>query len=371
MRLSRMSGSFLQKFEIKRVFLQEALLILIYFYYTLIYMEKKDFINDFISKQNIKLDSELNPIMIFDERKKIVLINNKFRSTFKENYKSCKPDYFFIKEKEEYRYFSDFDISDLLTGRGNIFIYRTEKETDLAFDILTLHLGTWNNNDYYISLFFNVSDFRERLIDETMHALVKASQMKDNDTGEHIYRLNEYSQLISQYIFDNHSIDFPEIDDYFIERIGKVAAMHDIGKIGIPDYILTKPDKLSDEEFAVMKEHTINGAFILSELAGKMARDIALFHHEKWNGTGYPYGLKEIQIPLSARIVALADVYDALRMKRCYKPSFSQEKTISIITENKGVHFDPDLTEIFLKVSEQFNDIFQNLNDESEVETID
>lgn len=332
-------------------------------------MEKKEFIDNFLAKQNIKLDSEFNPIMIFDQNKKAVIVNNKFRETFKENYKSCKPDYFFIKDRGEYKYFSDFDIDELINSRDNIFLYRTAKETDLAFDILTLPLGQWENKDYFIAIFFNVSEFKERLIDETMHALVKASQMKDNDTGEHIYRLNEYSREAAKYILKNMKDAFPEVDEYFIQRIGKVAAMHDIGKIGIPDYILTKPGKLDDEEFTIMKEHTINGAFILSELAGKMARDIALFHHEKWDGSGYPYGLKENQIPLAARIVSLVDVYDALRMKRCYKPSFSQEKSYEIIVSNSGSHFDPALVEVFKNISDKFNEIFISLNDESETES--
>ncbi|HOV14880.1 MAG TPA: HD domain-containing phosphohydrolase, partial [Spirochaetota bacterium] len=157
---------------------------------------------------------------------------------------------------------------------------------------------------------------------------------------------------------------YPEITKEFCKRIKKVASMHDVGKIGIPDYILTKPGKLTEEEFKIMQEHTINGAFILSELAGQMARDIALFHHEKWNGLGYPYGFKEDQIPLSARIVAIADVYDALRMKRSYKESIPHEKTIKMVIEGKGSHFDPTLIDKFLEMDKEFNEIFEKMNDE-------
>nr|HPO49294.1 HD domain-containing phosphohydrolase [Spirochaetota bacterium] len=150
----------------------------------------------------------------------------------------------------------------------------------------------------------------------------------------------------------------------FCKRIRKVASMHDVGKIGIPDYILTKPGKLTEEEFKIMQEHTINGAFILSELAGQMARDIALFHHEKWNGLGYPYGFREDQIPISARIVAISDVYDALRMKRSYKESMPHEKVKNIIAEGKGEHFDPFLVDLFLKMDADFNAIFEKMADD-------
>ena len=224
-------------------------------------------------------------------------------------------------------------------------------------------VGKKNNIDY--SILIDNTDFKERLVDETMHALLKASQMKDNDTGEHINRLNEYSKQMSIYIYNHKKEVFPEITPFFINRISKVAAMHDIGKIGIPDYILTKPGKLDDDEFNIMKEHTINGAFILSELAGKMARDIALFHHEKWDGSGYPYNLKGDQIPLVAQIVAIADVYDALRMKRSYKQGFTQEKSVSIIRESAGSHFNPDLVEIFIAIQNQFDNIFSRLSHES------
>lgn len=329
-------------------------------------MNKADTIKKFISIQNIKLDSENNPVMVFDEDKKVVLVNNLFKATFKDSYMSLKPNYFFIKEKEVYRYFTEFEIDRLMQEKDTVFIYRTDNHREHAYNFITFYLGGFEGKKYYISILFEITAFKEKLVDETMHALVKASQMKDNDTGQHIYRLNEYSRVLSQYAFDNRMGQFPEIDLDFIERIGKVAAMHDIGKIGIPDYILTKPGKLDEAEFVIMREHTINGAFILSELAGKMARDIALFHHERWDGAGYPYNLREEQIPLSSRIVSISDVYDALRMKRCYKEPFSQEKTIDIIKESSGKQFDPAIVEIFLEVSDRFDDIFSSLNDDTE-----
>ena len=141
--------------------------------------------------------------------------------------------------------------------------------------------------------------------------------------------------------------------------------MHDVGKIGIPDYVLTKPGKLDEEEKKIMEEHTINGAFILSGLAGQMARDIALFHHEKWDGSGYPYGLKAEEIPIAARVVAVADVYDALRMKRSYKEPFSHEKAKSIVIEGRKTHFDPILVDFFIEIEKKFNEIYQKMSDET------
>jgi putative two-component system response regulator len=112
-----------------------------------------------------------------------------------------------------------------------------------------------------------------------------------------------------------------------------------------------------------MKEHTINGAFILSTYPNPMAREIALFHHERWDGKGYPYGVSETMIPLSGRVVAFADVYDALRMERSYKESFSHEKAIEIMTTEETGHFDPELMEVFLQVSENFRNIYESLRD--------
>ena len=139
--------------------------------------------------------------------------------------------------------------------------------------------------------------------------------------------------------------------------------MHDVGKIGTPDDILNKQGPLEDWEWEIMKEHTINGAYILSTYPNPMAREIALRHHEWWNGAGYPHGLSGDLIPLSARIVTIADVYDALRMERSYKKAFSHEKAKTIIREEKGSHFDPDLIDIFEKIETDFREIFEELND--------
>jgi putative two-component system response regulator len=135
-----------------------------------------------------------------------------------------------------------------------------------------------------------------------------------------------------------------------VQRLEAAAPMHDIGKIGVPDSILLKPGKLTPEEFKVMQQHPGIGARILSQTQSPLlceARDIALYHHEKWNGTGYPKGIAGEQIPLSARIVALSDVFDALTQKRVYKPAFDLQTSLQIIDREIGTHFDPDVVKAF------------------------
>ncbi len=242
--------------------------------------------------------------------------------------------------------------------------YHPQSPLTVLFKIIVDKIPTIDNSNIYLAYFIEFTEIKESLVEKSINALLKASQLKDNDTGVHIQRINEYSYAMSKRITEDEIDLYPEVTKEFCKRIRKVASMHDVGKIGIPDYILTKPGKLTEEEFKIMQEHTINGAFILSELAGQMARDIALFHHEKWNGLGYPYGFREDQIPISARIVAISDVYDALRMKRSYKESMPHEKVKNIIAEGKGEHFDPFLVDLFLKMDADFNAIFEKMADD-------
>ena len=149
----------------------------------------------------------------------------------------------------------------------------------------------------------------------------------------------------------------------------KASPLHDIGKVGIPDSILLKPGKLTEEEFAIMKTHARIGYDTLAQVGSqysgnsflKLGMEITLGHHEKWNGSGYPQGLSGESIPLSARIMALADVYDALRSKRVYKEAFSHEKSAGIIREGWGSHFDPVLTDLFLRHEEEFRAMYESI----------
>ncbi|MFD1382704.1 two-component system response regulator [Rhodanobacter aciditrophus] len=172
--------------------------------------------------------------------------------------------------------------------------------------------------------------------------LGRAVEYKDNETGAHVIRMSQITRLIAQQCVD---------DLNWIERIYHASPMHDVGKIGVSDTILLKPGKLDAEEWEIMKKHTLYGAEILSQDSDpmlKMAHSIALTHHEKWDGTGYPYGLTGDKIPLEGRIVALADVIDALLSKRPYKEAWSLEKTVAHLKEQSGKHFDPKLVELTL-----------------------
>ncbi|MDR1467693.1 MAG: HD domain-containing protein [Spirochaetaceae bacterium] len=211
-------------------------------------------------------------------------------------------------------------------------------------------------------MFDDVTEEMRHLLRGVFMSLLEASKLKDNDTGQHIVRVNYYSETLARVLRNRPGYDIVDAD--FIDNIGFLAAMHDVGKIGTPDDILNKAGPLSDFEWGVMKEHTINGAFILSTYPNPMAREIAVAHHEKWNGTGYPYQLSGDTIPLAARIVSLADVYDALRMKRCYKPPFTHEVAVKKILESKGTQFDPDLVDVMLTVADTFNELYEKYADD-------
>jgi len=194
---------------------------------------------------------------------------------------------------------------------------------------------------------------------ETIHRLARAAEYKDEDTGAHILRMSNYSAAIARKM---------GLDDVTVERILYAAPMHDVGKIGIPDSILLKPGPLGKEEWELMKQHTTIGARILEGSDGdfiRMAEMISLTHHEKWDGNGYPRGLQGEDIPLVARIVAIADVFDALMSKRPYKQPFSLEKSLGIIRESRGSHFDPEAVDAFFSIQDEILVIRGQFKDES------
>jgi HD-GYP domain-containing protein (c-di-GMP phosphodiesterase class II) len=202
----------------------------------------------------------------------------------------------------------------------------------------------------------DVTEENRKVLRDMFSSLLEASKLKDNDTGKHIERVNLYASLLAKELFSDTR--WPEVDKDFVEDIGFLAAMHDVGKIGTPDDILNKEGPLNEFEWGIMKEHTKNGAFILSSYPNPMAREIALSHHEWWNGSGYPYNKEGSMIPLAARIVTLADVYDALRMKRSYKPAYSHEIAIQKIKQEQKVHFDPDILDVALRMHEKFAAVY-------------
>jgi putative two-component system response regulator len=213
----------------------------------------------------------------------------------------------------------------------------------------------------FVVMFDDVTEENKRLLRSVFMSLLEASKLKDNDTGKHITRVNCYSRRLAEELYKRPGYD--RIDADFIEQIGFLASMHDVGKIGTPDDILNKEGPLSDWEWTVMQEHTKNGAFILSTYPNPMAKEIALSHHEKWNGEGYPFQLEKDMIPLSARIVSIADVYDALRMERSYKPAFTHEVTVEKMMEGKGSQFDPALLDVFYSIADGFNQLYEQNRD--------
>lgn len=220
-----------------------------------------------------------------------------------------------------------------------------------------------------IPLFFHLKKIRanyirlKKITISLVNTLENANSYNDEDTGHHIQRVNKYSELLSSQLKNKW-----KLKTNFIEDIGLYASLHDIGKIGIPDSILRKPDKLTESEFQEIKTHTQIGYNLIKELdVSPIISNLVKYHHEKWNGSGYPCGLVGEEIPKEARIVALADVYDALRQKRVYKKSFSHEKTIAIIKEEKGKHFDPNVVDAFLEVQYDFDKIYtSSLNEDTE-----
>lgn len=195
--------------------------------------------------------------------------------------------------------------------------------------------------------------------------MASLAEARDNETGAHIIRTQKYVKALALYL-QQQGKHLDILTDENIEILYKSAPLHDIGKVGIPDNILLKPGKLSAEEFDVMKMHSKIGAQSIAQTQKELgvndtflnfAQEIAHYHHEKFDGSGYPEGLKGINIPLSARLMAVADVYDALISKRVYKEGFTHEKAKDIIVEGKGQHFDPEIVDAFLAIEHEFEQI--------------
>jgi CHASE2 domain-containing sensor protein len=198
----------------------------------------------------------------------------------------------------------------------------------------------------------------------TIESMSSLTETRDPRTGEHIRRTQNYIRLLAEYL-KNQPRFSPLLDDEAIDLLCKSAPLHDIGKVGVSDSILLKPGKLTDQEFEEMKRHTLYGRDTILAAERKLgdisflrfAREIAYTHHERWDGSGYPEGLKGEQIPVPGRLMALVDSYDALTSKRVYKAKFPHEKAVEIITEEKGSHFDPEVVDAFLEVKENFREI--------------
>jgi putative two-component system response regulator len=207
--------------------------------------------------------------------------------------------------------------------------------------------------------------------DVTILTMASLAETRDNETGNHIRRTQHYVKALAIKLRDH-----PRFAGYFtnhvIDLLFKSAPLHDIGKVGIPDKILLKPGKLTPDEFEIMKTHTTLGRDAIEQAERqlgtpveflKVAKEIAYSHQEKWDGSGYPEGLAGDGIPVSARLMAVADVYDALISRRVYKPAFPHERAVEMIAEGRGKHFDPDITDAFLEIREDFRTIAKRFAD--------
>jgi response regulator RpfG family c-di-GMP phosphodiesterase len=198
----------------------------------------------------------------------------------------------------------------------------------------------------------------------TILGLAKLAEYRDEGTGTHLERIREYARLLAE-----EMAKVPRyreyIDQRYVDDLYQSAILHDIGKVGIPDAVLLKPGELTDEEFELIKRHTLFGGDAISAIQAQiegrsflnLGKEIAYCHHEKWDGSGYPHGLSGREIPLAARIVAVADVYDALTTKRFYKEAFSHDKARQIIVNLRGQQFDPEVVDAFLALEGQFDRI--------------
>ncbi|EJM44691.1 response regulator containing a CheY-like receiver domain and an HD-GYP domain [Pseudomonas sp. GM33] len=207
--------------------------------------------------------------------------------------------------------------------------------------------------------------------DVTIQAMASLAETRDNETGNHIRRTQHYVRLLAELLRDHPRFN-PFLNDDSIRQLFRSAPLHDIGKIGIPDHILLKPGRFTPEEFEIMKTHTTLGRDAIQRAEDqlglsvdflRMAKEIAYSHQEKWDGSGYPQGLVGEEIPMSARLMAVADVYDALISRRVYKAGMPHEQAVEIIRQGRASHFDPDVCDAFLANAEQFHLIAERFAD--------
>ena len=255
--------------------------------------------------------------------------------------------------------------------RAAILLARVHTHVELkkARDILL------NENAYLEAEVAKRMKENEAIQDVSIRSLARLAEIRDNETGKHILRTSLYVKLLAEILQKTPRFALT-LTDHVISLLAKSAPLHDIGKVGIPDRILMKPGKLTEEEWAIMKTHALLGAQAIEKAEQdaevsleflEYAKEIAHWHHEKWDGTGYPDGLKWDEIPISAKLMALADVFDAIVTKRVYKEAFSYDKALGIIVAGRGYHFDPFIADAFIENYDQFVQIAEHHKDEAGV----
>lgn len=267
---------------------------------------------------------------------------------------------------------------------ADAFAYNSEEAHEVSLEklrCLNIHTGDEVENLYrafvktsedsvnYVTAIQEKTETIANMQNALIMVLADIVESRDKNTGDHIRKTAAYTAIIMKHM-RKLGIYTNQLTDQFVSDVVNSAPLHDIGKITVPDAILNKPGRLSDEEYEIMKEHAIAGSEIISKTIGLVpqsgylseARNMAEFHHEKWNGKGYPHGLKGTDIPLSARIMAVADVFDALVSKRSYKEPFTFEKAKEIIHEGAGSHFDPRIVEAFFDAEEEVREVAEKFN---------
>lgn len=213
--------------------------------------------------------------------------------------------------------------------------------------------------------------------DVAIETLGSLAEYRDPETGCHIKRTMHYVRLLAEKL--QHHPNFKNfLSDEMIEHLWKSAPLHDVGKVGVPDSILLKPGKLTPEEFVEMQNHAVHGRDVLTDSASKLgpnsflkiAQEMAYTHHEKWDGSGYPQGLKGLEIPVSGRLMAVADVYDALITRRVYKPALTHHQAVDMIRDGSGTAFDPEIVELFLQFEDNFRRIALEFADSGKLKNV-
>lgn len=324
-----------------------------------------------------ELDLRSNDLYWSDEVYQMFDVDkNKFAPTYDAFLKNIHPDDVKMVDNAYINSIKDhteYEINHRIIINDDILYYKEKGKSFYENNVPVRSIGLVQDITELVKKDMEVKAKEEELL-KTKSAIINSlsgiTDMRDHETGKHIQRTQIYVKLIAEYLRDTGDQRF---DDEFISLLVQVSSLHDIGKVGIPDSILLKPGKLTQEEFEIMKTHTTIGYNVIEEtkissglinsLYLNTTQKIILHHHERWDGTGYPNGLNGHQISIEGRIMSLVDVYDALRSKRVYKEAYAHEKALEIIAAESGKQFDPKLIEIFLKIEKDFEKISNELKD--------
>ncbi len=275
-----------------------------------------------------------------------------------ERYNSGKPEMLSVEDK-----YLEVTVRDISYGRRSKTVGYLVEITDETTEQKYLKTVESYNSMLEQEVKSQTADIL-RIKDQMVLGMAAMVESRDNSTGGHIRRTSDVVKIFAQRLMQEND----RLSREFLDMVIKAAPMHDLGKIAVDDKVLRKQGKFTDEEYAEMKKHSAEGAKIVNNILRGVENDdfvcvainVAYYHHEKWNGCGYPNGLKGEEIPVEARIMALADVFDALVSKRCYKEAFSNDRAFAIIENDLGSHFDPELGRLFMQCRPQLEELYDN-----------